>query len=470
MVKPPHNPELERYKRCVGRHLNSVSDLLARISVGDFSGRVPQPRKDDEFTDLYVGIQLLLDIFQENLQRTQEANRALTQTVMEARASGHAVKQEKVIDEAILDSIGEGLIVTNTAFDVTIINRRARQMLGVDAATVVGRKIFDVVSVVDADGQEVKDAFRVHSSSARKMRQISSTNLFLSTEKVGGLPVSITSTPILLGGIAIGQVAVFRDLREEQEIDRAKTEVISFTSHQLRTPLSVINWYSESLLNRTQGPINQSQREYLEAILFTARRMIELVNTFLGVSRVQLGKLVVEEKLVDLQKIVENVYEELKPQVTQRQLRFAADYNQNTPPILSDEKLLNVVLQNLIGNAVKYTPDKGVITVETNPITPADRLPVKEGALIVIRDSGYGIPKKQQARIFTKLFRAENAQKIDTEGTGLGLYMVKSLLNYVGGEVWFRSWPKKGTVFFVALPTRPILRKSRLDMKAKGGV
>lgn len=460
MTNKSDNQELRRYQHKVARHLGTITDALARIAVGDISANVPQPKTEDEFTDLYVGLQLLLEVFRESLEKAQADNTTLARSIKDAQASTTLIEQEKVVDEAILNSIGEGLIVTDTDGRISIINKQAEELLKLVADEVIGKKIFRTIVVTGPDGKVVPDNKRPITQSIIGKKQVTNADLFYSTKKVKNLPVYISASPIKLGNTVIGSVSVFRDVTHERDIDKAKTEVISFTSHQLRTPLSVINWYSEALIKGHMGPINTQQREYLEAILFTARRMIELVNTFLGVSRIQLGKLSVEVEVIDLEEVIQTVYDELRPQVAQRNLRFIVDLHKDTPTIKGDQKLLQVVFQNLIGNAVKYTPSNGFVSVETQPIYPADGLTVKEGVLAVIRDTGYGIPKKQQDKIFTKLFRAQNAQRINTEGTGLGLYMVKSILNYCGGDVWFRSWPDKGTIFFVALPTKPVFKEN----------
>lgn len=457
MNHPKRNSELDRYKVKVRQRLNELTDVLARISVGDISGDLKLSKVEDEFTDLYVGIQLILEVFREHLEYFRAVNQGLVKDIRLAKASSDVVEQEKVIDEAILDSIGEGLVVTDTQGKVIEINRHAEELLRLTGREIVGKQFFN--SIQARDSQDVvltEEELPIKLSLTRRQR-VTHRNLLFSTKRVKNLPVTVISSPIFLGRTLLGAVSVFRDIREEQEIDKAKTEVISFTSHQLRTPLSVINWYSEVLLKEHLGPLTKPQREYTEVILFTARRMIELVNTFLKVSRIQLGKLVVDVKPISLHAIIKSISKELELQVSQRDLHFVMNFSKETPRLLGDERLIRVVFQNLIGNAVKYTPKGGYVSVETSAIKPADKLPVAEGVLVVIRDTGYGIPKKQQDRIFTKLFRAENAQQVDTEGAGLGLYMVRSILNYIGGDAWFRSRLNRGTVFFVALPKKPIL-------------
>lgn len=441
------------------RRLDELTDVLARISVGDITANVKIPKKEDEFTDLYVGIQLILEVFRENINYFEAANLDLAKSIRRAEASSQAIEQEKVIDEAILESIGEGLVVTDIEGNVMVVNRQAEEMFRIPTREMLGKKWAATVKVHFPDGTAMPDELRPSLLSIQKHRKVSYPHIVFSTRRVKELPVAITSSPILIGKTVIGSVSVFRDIREEREIDRAKTEVISFTSHQLRTPLSVINWYSEVLLKGNRGKLTRPQHEYLKVIQFTTRRMIELVNAFLSVSRIQLGKLVVDLKKVDVRKIITEVHQELAPQVTQRGLKFSIKFEKRLPQITSDDKLLRVVFQNLLGNAVKYTPEGGCVSVEASIIKPQDNLPVSEGILVIVRDTGYGIPKKQQGKIFTKLFRAENAQQIDTEGAGLGLYMVRSILNYTGGDVWFRSRLNRGTIFFVALPTQPTIEQ-----------
>jgi len=453
--------ELDQYKAKVSQRLEELTEVLAHVSVGDFSKTLKIPKKEDEFTDTYVGVQLLLDVIRDNLSQLQQVNTALSENVRSVEATNRTVEQEKIIDEAILDSIGEGLIVTDTDVRVTIVNHQATLMLGLTAKELVGKNLFKQVRAFDMNGQPVPDELRPATLALKKKRKVTHTGLYFATKRVKELSVAITASPIIVGQSVIGVVSVFRDVTQEREIDRAKTEVVSFTSHQLRTPLSVINWYTEVILGNHLGEVTDRQREYLEVILFTTRRMIELVNTFLSVSRIQLGTLVMDVKPINLQEVIESVHVELAQPIDQKRITFTADFTDDLPTITGDPKLIRVVFQNLINNAVKYTPNKGYVSVATSLIRPEDKLPVEEGVLVVIEDTGYGIPKKQHSKIFTKLFRAENAQQIDTEGAGLGLYMVKSIVNYAGGDVWFKSRLGKGTTFFVALPFVPAVRGTK---------
>ena len=245
-------------------------------------------------------------------------------------------------------------------------------------------------------------------------------------------------------GEALRMIGVNYDVTHEMEIDQAKTEFVSLASHQLRTPLSSINWYAEMLLAGDAGELNDNQKQYLQEIYNGNQRMVELVNALLNVSRLELGTFIVEPEPTVIQKIADEVLGELKQQVAQKNLRLTKLYDDALGSINVDPKLVRVIVQNLVSNAVKYTPENGKVTVKIAKL--------KESALIQVTDTGLGIPKKQQKNIFTKLFRADNVKQSDTVGTGLGLYIVKAILDAAGGDVSFQSEEGRGTTFSVKIP------------------
>jgi len=254
-------------------------------------------------------------------------------------------------------------------------------------------------------------------------------------------------------GKVIGCVVVFRDITKERMIDKAKSEFVSLASHQLRTPLSAVNWYAEMLLNGDAGKINENQRKYLEEIYHGNQRMVALVNSLLNVSRIELGTLAINIKPTNLTKLANSVLTELRPKIKNKKLKVTKKYDSRLPKIKVDPKLMRIVFQNLLSNAVKYTPLGGKVRLNITKRQSA--------ILITVADTGYGIPKNQQAKVFTKLFRGDNVRTKQTEGTGLGLYIVKAVVKEAGGKIWFKSQENKGTTFYVTLPLK--------GMKAKKG-
>ncbi len=252
-------------------------------------------------------------------------------------------------------------------------------------------------------------------------------------------------------GKPLKMIGVNFDITKEKEIDQAKTEFVSLASHQLRTPLSTIGWYSEMLLAEDVGKLNAEQKSYLEEVYKGNQRMVGLVNALLNVSRIDLGTFAVEPKPTDLREVATIHIKELTPQIEAKKIIFKQDFVADLPIINVDPKLMGIIFQNLLSNAVKYTPEGGTVTCS---------LTVKnKDILIAVGDTGYGIPTAQQDKIFTKLFRADNVRRKETEGTGLGLYIVKAIVDQSAGKTWFESVEDKGTTFYVSLPLKGMKSK-----------
>jgi two-component system sensor histidine kinase VicK len=273
-------------------------------------------------------------------------------------------------------------------------------------------------------------------------------------------PLAFTAVSLWEGNNIIGSVILFRDATEEKEIDQAKDEFVSLASHQLRTPLSTINWYAEMLLDQDAGAITPEQKDFLEEIYNANKRMTELVSALLNVSRLDLGTFALDPKPADIVALVKEVLQDLKALTQKNEIRIAEQY-EKIPTVNIDKDLMRIVFQNLISNAIKYSPRGGLIAVEIG--LSRGKQGRKKHLAICIRDSGYGIPKTAQKKIFTKLFRADNIKTKITDGNGLGLYIVKSIITHSGGTISFTSEENKGTSFFITLPCDGI--QSRADKK-----
>ena len=232
-------------------------------------------------------------------------------------------------------------------------------------------------------------------------------------------------------------------LAKSQELDQAKTEFVGLASHQLRTPLTAVAWYTEMLLKKDAGQLNKKQEDYLGEIYAGNQRMIDLVDDLLNTSRIDMGTLNIKPELVNLVEVMESTLNEFSSQTSQKNISIEKKFSRNLPRVLLDPDHLGIVFQNIISNAVKYTPPKGKITVEIKR--------QNSHILVKIADNGWGIPATQQKKIFTKLFRADNVRKKDTEGTGLGLYIARAIVKKSGGKIWFESKENKGTTFYITL-------------------
>lgn len=246
-------------------------------------------------------------------------------------------------------------------------------------------------------------------------------------------------------------VAIERDVTIERQIDKAKTEFVSLASHQLRTPLSAINWYAEMLLAGDAGKLNKEQGQYIQEIYAGNQRMVDLVNALLNVSRIDLGTFAIEPELTDFCAIAESVLAELKPQIQEKRMKVSSECDPKLPKIMADPKLIRIVIQNLLTNALKYSPAGKQVKISL--------LKKDKNINIIVKDAGYGIPENAKAKIFEKLYRADNVREKDVEGTGLGLYIVKAIVEGSKGKIWFDSVENKGSTFYVTLPLSGMKKK-----------
>jgi len=392
-------------------------------------------------------------------EKLEMSHKTLENKVLERTKSLEIVQAKQ---GAILLSIGDGLIATDEKGRIILMNKAAEKLLERSSSDVMGKLFSNITLLEDELGTPVPiGKHPVHTALTKGTATIGAT--YYNIRKDGTkFPVSITVTPVILGGKVIGTIKVFRDITYEREIDKAKTEFVSLASHQLRTPLSTVNWYAEMLLAGDVGELNDQQKKYLDEVYHSNKRMVELVNALLDVSSLELGTFVIDPESIDICKLARDVIHEQKLEIDSKEIRFSLKCPRGISLMEADPKLMRMVIQNILSNSVKYTPPNGRIRLSISPIKG-------KNISIKISDSGYGIPKKQHDKIFTKLFRADNVRDKDTDGTGLGLYIVKPIVEKSGGKVWFTSaGENRGTAFYVTLPleSRGLGRRGKTDIKS----
>lgn len=242
-------------------------------------------------------------------------------------------------------------------------------------------------------------------------------------------------------------LSITRDITEIREIDQAKSEFISITSHQLRSPLSIINWCSLSLLRGDVGEIEGEQKEYVEKMYESTRKMIKITDAFLNTTMLDLGMFVFNPRKIDVASVTKEIIRNFESTIKKKEINLVRDYKEPLP-IEIDERTLKIILRGLISNAAEYTPPQGNMEISIKRTS-------EEEILIEVGDSGCGIPKEDQEKVFNKFFRAEKAKEMKAYGTGLDLYLIKSLLEKVGGSIELESPNPKfnaGAVFSIRLP------------------
>jgi PAS domain S-box-containing protein len=416
-------------------------DEIGRLAMS-FQKMVESIKKSHAEVDQKVKKQTKeIVVKQQDMADQQKAILNILEDVEEEKEN---VKKERDKIDIILHSIGDGVFAIDKNLKITLYNQIAAEISGYSIEEAMGQRYDKVLKFVAEDTKKINEKFIKQALSTGQVQEMPSRTVIVRKDGQETAVADSCAPLIEKDGSILGCVVVFRDVTKERQVDKVKTEFVSLASHQLRTPLSAINWYSEMLIAGDAGKLNKEQQKFVEEIYQGNQRMVALVNSLLNVSRLELGTFMVDPKPTNLKKLAEDAINELMPQIKLKQQKFKFTVDPKLPIVSVDTQLTRMIFQNLLSNAIKYTPEKGRISLDISRD--------KVNFLVKVSDNGYGIPKYQQSKVFQKLFRADNVKAKDTEGTGLGLYIIKSIVDMAQGKVWLESEENKGTTFYAQLP------------------
>ena len=362
------------------------------------------------------------------------------------------LEEEHAQAEALFSSLGDGAIATDEFGKITRINSVALGLLGYTASELIGEWFPKKIIALTEKGEQVNLIDRPITRAFLTGKPVNEKILY-QTKDGNRLPVSISVSPILLANKPLGAIEVFRDITLEEEIDRMKSEFISLASHQLRTPLSAIKTYSHMLADGYMGDVTAPQKKSLRTIISATNRMNELISTLLNITRIESGTIAITPKKLLLEKAVEEVIKDLSLAASEKTISLSLNkVGQGSTSVRTDNLIIKEVISNLVSNAIKYTSEAGNVRVEIRGRA--------RDVLVSVHDTGWGIPASAHDQVFSKFFRATNIVKRETTGTGLGLYLVKGLLDRLGGTIWFDSIEGEGTTFYFTLP-KPVAKARR---------
>jgi PAS domain S-box-containing protein len=383
------------------------------------------------------------------LEDSQKALMNVLEDVEEEKNKVIGLAQDLEKFKLAVENTSDHIVITDKEGILLYANRGAEAMTGFSVREIIGKKC----GGKDTWGGLMSKDFYIGLWSTLKKEKKSFKGEISNRRKDGTPYIAMaTISPVMdKDGEVLFFVGIERDITKDKEIDRAKSEFVSLASHQLRTPLSIINWYTELLLNEDSGELNDEQKSYLEEIVGGNERMVDLVGALLNVSRIEMGNFAINPKKTDIIKVAESILRELFIKFESRDVDL--DFKYDDLPLLDfDSKLFGIIVDNLVGNAIKYTPDGGKVSFRIKKD--------KRGIVMTVADNGYGISRNDKDKIFTKLYRGENIQEKVADGNGLGLYIVKSIVDQSGGSIWFDSEEGKGTTFYVTFPLSGMKKKS----------
>jgi two-component system phosphate regulon sensor histidine kinase PhoR len=350
-----------------------------------------------------------------------------------------AVLAEKSLMASIMDSIADGVVVADVLGTIQVLNPKAKEILGLYGETTVGQSAVDFIRRFEKVPYEVMRE-RFKKIVERGETFSSEIRLTIPTTRFYNLQLGPVRSQ---DGLVRGIVGVLSDITELKEMDQMKTDLMSMVTHEIRTPLATVRGFAQILLKG--GLSNDKSKEFLEIINRQSNRLVNLVNDFLDITRIESGRQVITKAPVDVVKLIQNAVADLKPLADEKNITLECQSpNGSLPEVFADRNLIEQVLINLLSNAIKYSPKGAWARVAVAQ---------QNGNLsIAVQDNGLGIPKESLPRLFEKFYRVRCDDRKDIIGTGLGLSLVKQIIDVHQGSIRVESEHGKGSTFTFTMP------------------
>lgn len=382
----------------------------------------------------------------------KDSRSALMDMLEETEKARRTAEQERNRTAAIITNFTDGLLLFNEEGVLEVVNPRAEKLLGVAGSDIFGKRPEEL---------KILPSFKRIVGLVEQRRKQEGAGM--EEVEIGNRRVlEVARIPIRTGGELRGNIVSLHDITREKEMERLKIEFVSLAAHQLRTPLSAIKWALHMLLDGSMGKMTQEQRNFLGKTYQSNERMINLVNGLLDVTRIEEGRYVYKPVSSQMEELAEGVVRLYTEEAKRRSVKLEWHKPKcKLPTVLIDVEKVRLAVQNLIDNALRYNKKGGRVMVAVSYLQKSKEVQV------TVANEGIGIPSDQHERVFTKFFRANNAKLVDTEGSGLGLYLVKNIIAAHKGKISFQSKEGKGATFFFVLPVEKVPLQSSLVGKRK---
>lgn len=369
----------------------------------------------------------------------------------QAERLGLMLRKEQVEasrSQAILEAVADGVLVTGGDNRISFVNSSITRVLGVDDTQLLGKSLESFTGLFGSASSDWIKTIRRWSMdpSTYGIGEMYAEQLELENGRI----VLVHLAPVILINDFLGTVSIFRDITREVEVDRLKSEFVATVSHELRTPMTAIKGYVDILTMGAAGTLNENQMHFLEVVRNNIERLRVLVDDLLDISRIESGRVKLEQGKVNLYEIAEEVVADVlrRSQNENKPIALSLDAPKDLPLIQGDGARVRQIIGNLVNNAFNYTPENGTILVNIH--SDAERREVQ----VDVQDNGIGVKLEDQGRLFERFYRGEHPLVLATPGTGLGLPIVRQLVEMHNGRIWMKSTgvPGEGSIFSFTLP------------------
>lgn len=387
------------------------------------------------FVLIIIFLFTVLFLFKIKKLEATEANFIDTLKKFESNYLTLQVEKNKIL--SIITSFSDGILILKNNGTIDIINSQAERILGVLAKEVLHKPLLDL---------EVHFP-RINTVGSLLLSDVKySFTKELKIEK--DLIIQIHVNPLFVKREYMGKLIIFHDITKEKVVAEMKTDFISSVVHQLNGPLSAMKLSLEMLLHGDFGKMRKEQKEVIEKLNQKNKVLVTLVGDLLSMARIE-ERYSYHYTPVDLEGVIHSVVALNKDEIEIKKITYKFEKSKaKFPKIMLDKEKINLVIQNLFENAIKYTHVRGKITISLKEING--------NAELAIKDSGIGIPESQQKKLFTKFFRGTNATKLHVVSSGLGLFIAKNIVEAHKGKIWCKSKEGKGSIFFISIPMRRV--------------
>lgn len=361
----------------------------------------------------------------------------------------------KKTQENIIQTLNESAIIVNNQQKIIFFNNAADKLLNIPTKNVLGQS---VDAILKFSNEQAVVPYSIYTDFKNNEQQLKHS-FTLQLENSTKLNIALTVTKNIL--YSKNQILLtLLDTSGEQQLEEMKVDFVSMAAHELRTPLTAIRGYASILQMHYASNLDEQAKELLTRLIVSTTNLTNLIDNLLSVSRIERNDLTIETKPIDLSIIINDIYTSFKQEALTRKQNLTLNMPENLPTVMADPFRIGQVFINLIGNAITYSPNGGNIG-----IIIADR---KDHLEISIQDNGEGIPKEAMPRIFTKFFRVSNSLEQGSKGSGMGLYISKSIVELHHGKIWAESTIGQGSIFTFTLPTATDEQKKLYEQNSTG--